>query len=255
MFNKDSKMSDNSFPDGRPKFVDPKWLHPAGYRLPEYGEDRTPLDTRERSLRELDAGAVDDLSDDVDEAPFLAPEDFSSPRMQSPSRGHHPQPPLVEAGPLAIARSSLPSQASSSRQQLPPLNQSRVMPLRTQEVTTTALDLLFDLPEGQRAGIQVNKPPKASQKFGSGGAKHPQQKWDAAQDEYLKELMEVAMLQLNRRLAERDFAAITEAHNRKFRGTMSAETPFFERGWNTVHCHAIRAKGYEDFVRDVLPDL
>ena len=65
------------------------------------------------------------------------------------------------------------------------------------------------------------------------------------------ELMELAMLKVNRPLYPKDFKAITEALHRHFR----ANGGIPERGYNTVHSHATRRRAYSSLVQRVLPDI
>ncbi len=135
--------------------------------------------------------------------------------------------------------------------QLPP----RVMPPRSQNTNTDYLPLLFDLPEDERANLQVSKPP-ATDRALNGEEKNPGRHsrimWPPVQIDYLNELMELAMLILNRPLRQHDFPAIAEAMNRRFRGTGIDGVAYRERGFQTVYARAMRMSGYKKFVERIL---
>jgi hypothetical protein len=129
------------------------------------------------------------------------------------------------------------------------------MPPRSQKTNNNKLEFLFDVPEDQRAGIQITEPTRknAPQPLTADGTK-PRDKWTAQQLNYLYQLIELGMLMLNREVAARDFPAITEALHRQFRGTLTGNAPYLERGWNTVHSQVFkdRKADFDALARRVL---
>ena len=129
------------------------------------------------------------------------------------------------------------------------------MPPRSQVINRRALSFLFDLPANQRAGVQIHPPSRFNPPIVvQHGQVKPRLKWAPEHTKYLYELMELAMLTLNRPLKPQDFPAITEALHRKFQGTINVNIPYLERGYHTIHSYATRKQPYDELVRRVLPD-
>ena len=135
-----------------------------------------------------------------------------------------------------------------------PPHYSRVMPPRSLVTQTSVLEPQFDLAPEQRPNFGYVAPsnnnvvaPVISGMIANPGRTH----WKAEHVKYLDELMELAMLQLNRPLRISDFKAITEALHRRFR----LDGGIVERGYNTVHSHATRKPSYNRLVQRVLPDI
>jgi hypothetical protein len=106
--------------------------------------------------------------------------------------------------------------------QVTPPHYTRVMPPRSLVTQTSALEPQFDLAPEQRPNFGYVAPssnnvvaPVISGMIANPGRTH----WKAEHVKYLDELMELAMLQLNRPLRISDFKAITEALHRYFRVT------------------------------------
>ena len=97
------------------------------------------------------------------------------------------------------------------------------------------LEPLFDLEPEERAGVTYIAPATP------GMVANPTRiRWKDEHVKYFYELMELAMLQLNRQLYVSDFKAITEALHRLFR----VNGGIVERGYNTVHSFATRKPAY-----------
>lgn len=137
----------------------------------------------------------------------------------------------------------------------PPRATQRVMPPRAEVTDPKALEYLFDLLPSMRAGVQYTKPTLLNY----GQAKPPgiqrRSRWQHEHVEYIHELMELAMLVLNRPLELRDFPAITEALHRKFQGTSIRSIPYPLRGYHTIHSYATRKQRYDTLLRHVLPEM
>jgi hypothetical protein len=132
---------------------------------------------------------------------------------------------------------------------------SIVMPPRARATNIKPLQLLFDLSAHQRAGVQVFRPSPFNPHIALlPGQIKRRSKWAEEHTRYLYELMELAMLLLNRPLEHGDFPAITEALHRQFRGTFSGNVPYPLRGYNTVHSYATKKQPYDNLLRRVLPD-
>lgn len=130
----------------------------------------------------------------------------------------------------------------------------RAMPLRAIVTQNSALEPLFDLPPNQRAGISYVVPSPKNVLVPIHPGMNPVQRrerWKAEHVNYLYELMELAILKMNRPLQWVDFPAITEALHRHFR----ANGGIPERGYNAVHSFATRQRAYNDLVQRVLPDI
>jgi hypothetical protein len=116
------------------------------------------------------------------------------------------------------------------------------------------------LPENIRAGVQYHVPLEFNYGIASqNGQARPQgiqrrSRWAYEHTQYLRQLIEFAMITLNRPVEYRDFPAITEALHRNFRGTTSGNIPYLERGYRTVHSHAIREEHYDALVRRMFPE-
>ena len=135
-----------------------------------------------------------------------------------------------------------------------PLYLTRVMPQRALVKQVSTLEPLFDLDPEERAGVNYIEPShnNVTAPATPGMVANPTRtRWKDEHVKYLYELMELAMLQLNRQLYVSDFKAITEALHRHFR--VLGGIP--ERGYNTVHSFATRKPEYNRLVQRVLPDI
>jgi hypothetical protein len=134
------------------------------------------------------------------------------------------------------------------------------MPPRVSIIEMRALPYGFDMPEHERVRMQYRVPAKhmyeVAQQNGHARPEGTQRRsrWEAEHENYLYELMELAMRLLNRPVEHRDFIALTEALNRRFRGTMISGNPYPERGVNAIHSKAMKSDKYNDLVRRILPD-
>ncbi len=115
------------------------------------------------------------------------------------------------------------------------------MPPRATKINKDRLPFLFDVPEDERAGMQYIEPTQknAPRPMNANGTK-PRDRWTTQQLNYLYQLIELGMLTLNREVTIKDFPAITEALHRQFRGTLTGNAPYLERGWNTVHSQVFK---------------
>ncbi len=130
----------------------------------------------------------------------------------------------------------------------------RVMPPRAPVTQISALEPLFDLEPEERVGVAyvVPSPNNVAFPVTPGMIANPRRThWKREHTAYLDELMELAMLKLNRPLHIKDFKAITEALHRHFR--TNGGIP--ERGYNTVHSYGTRKRGYHSLVQRVLPGI
>ncbi len=137
---------------------------------------------------------------------------------------------------------------------VPPMYLTRVMPQRALVKQVSMLEPLFDLEPEERAGVNYIAPSHNNVVAPAtpGMVANPTRtRWKDEHVAYLHELMELAMLQLNRQLYVSDFKAITEALHRRFR--VNGGIP--ERGYNTVHSFATRKPAYNELVQRVLPDI
>ena len=163
-------------------------------------------------------------------------------------------PPPAQA-PVLVA----PQQINVVPQQINNLapRQPRVMPPRATVRQESALEPLFDLEPEERVGVAYIVPSHNNVIAPTTPGMIPNPRpggrttWKAEHVEYLDELLELALLKLNRPLLPKDFKAITEALHRHFR-TNGGIT---ERGYNTVHSHATRRRAYSSLVQRVLPDI
>lgn len=88
----------------------------------------------------------------------------------------------------------------------------------------------FDLQPQALVGLSHIEPPL------NNAPDTPRQKWYAAQTTYLMLLLELGARNVVRELMPRDFLAIVEAFNRRFRGTLLDNgQPFQDRAYNAVH--------------------
>jgi hypothetical protein len=130
------------------------------------------------------------------------------------------------------------------------------MPQRARDTQADALELLFDLRAEERAGVTIYTPSYNNVNAPTSPGMIPvpangRTNWKDEQVGYLYELIELAMLQMNRPLEHADFPAITEAFHRHFRAIGGIP----DRGWNTVHSFATRKPEYHRLVQRVLPDV
>jgi hypothetical protein len=130
----------------------------------------------------------------------------------------------------------------------------RQMPPRSAVTNTRPLEYLFDLAADQRASVQISVPSRENRSIVvQPGVPKRRSTWQQEHVDYLNELVELAMLILNRALGTKDFIAITEALHRKFRGTTIRNVAYPERGYNSVHSFVTKKDTYAAFVRRVLP--
>jgi hypothetical protein len=132
------------------------------------------------------------------------------------------------------------------------------MPSRSLVTDNESLQDLFDLPVANRQDIQIVKPShKNPTRPGTTRGKTPRNSWAAAHQNYFFELMELAMLLLNRPLRFHDFEAITEALNREFRGTIVEGIAYAERGVNPVNTYVMKGckQRYDTLVRRLFPSV
>jgi hypothetical protein len=130
----------------------------------------------------------------------------------------------------------------------------RQMPPRSAVTNTRPLEYLFDLAADQRAGVQIVVPSRENQPIVvQPGVPKRRSTWQQEHVDYLNELVELAMLILNRAVETKDFFSITEALHRKFRGTTIGNVAYPERGYNSVHSFVTKKDTYAAFVRRVLP--
>jgi hypothetical protein len=171
--------------------------------------------------------------------------------MPPPQTGY-PLPPQPQFGQFSFATPGLLGNMG-------PPHVRRVMPPRSQIIDSRSLQYLFDLPVNMRAGLQFRVPARSNYDVAQqNGQPRPQgiqrrSTWDPLHIDYLNELMELAMLTLNRRLEGRDFRAITEALHRRFRGTRIGNVQYPERGYNTIHSYVMKKPEYNTLLSRVLP--
>ncbi|KAH8787342.1 hypothetical protein F5882DRAFT_378080 [Hyaloscypha sp. PMI_1271] len=181
------------------------------------------------------------------------------PTIPTTSRTHYSLPPQAGVATLPQANYPATPQPQSVQPSAIALPQSQMrsiaMPPRARATNINPLQLLFDLSAHQRASVQVVRPSPFNPHIALlPGQIKRRSKWAEEHTRYLYELMELAMLLLNRPLEHGDFPAITEALHRQFRGTFSGNVPYPLRGYNTVHSYATRKEPYDNLLRRVLPD-
>jgi hypothetical protein len=143
-----------------------------------------------------------------------------------------------------------------------PPQPARHMPPRAAVRNNNALAYGFDLPPALRAMTSFQAPLShnyflnaAGQQIAHTSHTRPHRStWQEDHKVYAWELVQFAMLQLNRPVERRDFPAITEAIHRVFQGTVNAtgeEYPL--RGFNTVHSMVTKHPGWAEFCRYLLP--
>jgi hypothetical protein len=160
-------------------------------------------------------------------------------RSATPPQTNYPAPPQARSGQLLHTA--------------PPLSQI-IMPPRARTTNKSPLQFLFDLPAHQRASVPIIPPSEFNPPIAlQPGQIKPRFGWADGHTSYLHQLMELAMLSLNRPLEHGDFPAITEARHRQFRGTRTGNVPYLERGYNTVHSYGTRKQSYDNLLRRVLP--
>jgi hypothetical protein len=157
-------------------------------------------------------------------------------------------PPQPQAGnPLQASVNQLSSAAPY--QHIP-----RVMPPRACVTQKAHLHYKFDLPAHQRAAVNII-PPTVNNQRGPviAGMNHSlgRDGWPDHYRKYLFELVELAMLVLNRKLKPNDFKAITEALHRHFQANGGIPV----RGWKNVHCFATRQLEHHQIRARVFPDV
>ncbi|PVH69322.1 hypothetical protein DL98DRAFT_625549 [Cadophora sp. DSE1049] len=159
------------------------------------------------------------------------------------------------AGFLAAQASSLPSFPIFN--QAPPVP-TRVMPPRAVQTDKRALQYGFDLPEAARAQMTFHEPHIHNHYFDANGRMQllsgSRIPWEDSHKIYAWELVQFAMLSLNRELRHSEFKVITEALHRNFQGTRNAKGELYPfRGFNTVHSMVVKHPAYKAFVRAILP--
>ncbi|KAI9055530.1 hypothetical protein LZ554_000478 [Drepanopeziza brunnea f. sp. 'monogermtubi'] len=127
------------------------------------------------------------------------------------------------------------------------------MPYRATMVTKAALPYLYDLPAHLHAVARATMTEPAPQKPDE-SSQDCRQRLDAAQRLVRDELLERALLVLNRPLRYGDFRAVTEALNRRLEGTLGPNGRVYRpKGFNTVDSHVRKADWWSGFVARVLP--
>lgn len=169
--------------------------------------------------------------------------------------------PLQQVAIAAMAYTYVPPEPQASIQVAPqqfnntvPHQSTRVMPQRVIVKQLSPLEPLFDLEPEERAGVTYIVPSHNNviAPTTPGMIPNPRRThWKDEHAKYLDELMELALLKMNRPLYPVDFKAITEALHRHFR----ANGGIPERGYNTVHSFATRRPEYNSLVQRVLPDI
>ncbi|EKD21407.1 uncharacterized protein L3040_000558 [Drepanopeziza brunnea f. sp. 'multigermtubi'] len=138
-------------------------------------------------------------------------------------------------------------------QMTPTYDSPHPMPSRATIVTKATLPYLYDLPAHLRAEARATMIEPAPQKPGE-SSQDCRQRLDAAQRLVRDELLERALLVLNRPLRYGDFRAVTEALNRRLEGTLGPNGRVYRpKGFNTVDSHVRKADWWSGFVARVLP--
>ena len=141
--------------------------------------------------------------------------------------------------------------------QSPPVP-TRTMPPRAAKINEKELEYGFDLPQTARAGMSFHLPLIHNYCFDANGQNQllsgPRIPWEDVHKIYAWELVQFAMLSVNREIRRSEFKVITEALHRRFQGTTNAKGEMYPfRGFNTVHSTVVKHPAYRAFVQAVLP--
>ena len=159
------------------------------------------------------------------------------------------------AGFLAAQATSPPGFPIHS--QSPPVP-TRLIPPRAAKIVERELQYGFDLSQTARAGLNFHVPLTHNYYFDANGQREslsgPRIPWEDSHKIYAWELVQFAMLSVNRELRRSEFKVITEALHRRFQGTKNAKGELYPfRGYNTVHSMVVKHPAYRAFVQSVLP--